>query len=91
MPTASIPFGSLWSVLPRGYPLRGSSIPKRLGYAEGVDSVFFTETDVLTVGGEVFDRFLGNTHHFVEVLLPRHAWVNRSLFNEGMGYLKRIA
>lgn len=58
-----------------------------------VRSVRFESGDVLTVlrtVNGVIDE-LDSKYEFVEVVLPRHAYINRTHFNAGMGYLTRIA
>lgn len=93
MQSRSIPAGSMWSVVtPGGHPLRGTTLPKRVGIDTPLNGqVFFSRGEILVIGGEDFDTFLGNRHHFVEVILPVHCWLNRVLFNENMDYLRRIA
>lgn len=56
-------------------------------------SVKFQVGEVLTVRNTVpgvLDE-MDSKYEFVEVVLPRHAYINRTLFNQGLGYLTRIA
>lgn len=58
-----------------------------------IRSVKFTPGEVLTVLRTVrgvLDE-LDSNYEFVEVVLPRHCYINRTHFNAGMGYLTRIA
>lgn len=103
MSAKTIPPGSMWLVeykpgeaygYETGYPIRAARRPS-------VSPWRYPESDghVLIPCGTTF--VVGETHRevrpsgghveFVEVLLPIHAYINRTIFNEGLGYLKRIA
>lgn len=57
-------------------------------WAKHVD---FPVGTLLVVGGIVPDA-AGNSYcSFVEVLLPQRAYINRTHFNRGSGYLERVA
>ena len=97
--SSPIPPGTMWVVEPRaqadwrreGEPVRGWSEASSSPWKGDTNLVEFLPGSTLIVGETVTDWKLGVRHEFVEVLLPKHAYINRTLFNAGLGYLKRIA
>ena len=94
-----IPPGTMWFVETRaasiwrkeGEPVRGWSEASSSPWKGDTNLIEFPAGSTLIVGSTVTDFKLGVRHEFVEVLLPKHAYINRTLFNAGLGYLKRIA
>lgn len=53
--------------------------------------VLFDVGTLLVAGSTVEDEAENPYCQFVEILLPRHAYINRTHFNAGSGYLERVA
>lgn len=61
----------------------------------GIDdnyNITFSLGELLFIGRQEIDHEAKcGLHEFVEVIMPRRGWINRVHFNDGVGYLRRIA
>lgn len=73
------------------YPVRAWSEPTAGSWRNEVRAIECPGGTMIVVGETHADLKLGVMHEFVEVLLPIHCYINRTLFNEGMGYIQRIS
>ena len=89
-----IPRGSMWRVehAVGDVGLRATYNPAPITGLHFREFVYYEPGELVVVGDEVVVQDTVNSYfRFVEVLTPKRAWLNRVHFNEGRGFLTRLA